>query len=150
MDTNKSTKKSERVIVPNKLGALFIFVLIIEGCSSSQHSRISNDQILEQRKKEYEHVTELIGQGSIKFLGGNGSSMERAIVVDGAKGEREGVAAEYIYISNEKGVRNRDWKLTAQSELVENKKEYDYLNIQSLKDSSVTDFYFDITGFYGK
>jgi hypothetical protein len=82
-------------------------------------------------------------QAKITFAGGNGSSQQQAIRIVGAKGEMDGVHAEYIWLK-----KNRpDCKPGTQS-LVQGKRIYDVMEIScGGKRQSV---YFDITGYFGK
>src|SRR6185503_8442521 len=47
---------------------------------------------------------------SIRFEGGDGSSQEKAIVILGAKGESDGVAAEYKYLELVYGPKGSAWR----------------------------------------
>jgi hypothetical protein len=84
----------------------------------------------------------------ILFEGGPGDSTENAVVIH-APDTILGVLAEYQYVGNLCGVRNRDWKLCMQSLVSGNSKTYDVLDIE-LKDGTRRTFYFDISDFFGK
>jgi len=86
----------------------------------------------------------------IRFNGGDGSSMENATIIIGAKNEKEVLAAEIDYISRKHGERGRYWKIVMQSNFRENNRYYDEFNIKDLKNDSRTSYYFDITAFSGK
>jgi hypothetical protein len=85
---------------------------------------------------------------SIRFEGGDGSSMPRAIVILGAKGERDGVDSEYQYLEMMYGPRGDTWNLVQQSLLDENGKKYDRLDIKRAGGQEAV--YFDITDYFGK
>jgi hypothetical protein len=85
---------------------------------------------------------------SIRFTGGDGSSIAKAIVIEGAKGEMDGVASEYQYLDALLGPRNVVWKMVMQSLLNENGKSYDSLQIERNGKTEV--YYFDISGYFGK
>jgi hypothetical protein len=84
------------------------------------------------------------------FEGGDGKSIENAIVIKNAKNELFGVASEYDFVARKHGVRNKDWQASSQSTTSNDGKIYDVLNIVLLADKSTVSYYFDITGFYGK
>lgn len=84
----------------------------------------------------------------ISFEGGPGDCKKNAVVIH-APNHILGVIAEYQYVGNQCGVRNRDWKLSMQSLISGNGKNYDVLDIE-MKDGTRRSFYFDITSFFGK
>ena len=88
------------------------------------------------------------GSGLIHFGGGDGSSMEKAIVILGAQGERDGVAAEYSYIEQLYGPRGAAWQTNSQSLLEKNGHSYDELEVDH--GGKTESFYFDITDYFGK
>jgi hypothetical protein len=89
-------------------------------------------------------------RGSISFSGGNGSSMEHAVVINNAKGSMDGVSAEYYYIEQVEGRRGDKWAMVSQALLSENGKSYDLINITIIETGKKKSYYFDITGFFGK
>ena len=84
----------------------------------------------------------------ISFEGGPGDCKENAVVIH-APNHLLGIMAEYQYVGNQCGVRNLDWKLSTQSLISGNGKNYDVLDIE-LKDGTRRTFCFDITDFFGK
>ena len=91
--------------------------------------------------------TELAGT-AIKFTGGDGSSMEKAIVIEGALNESEGVGAEYDYLDLLFGPQGSGWQLEQQSLLSEGGRYYDEMAI--VHGGVQASYYFDITAFFGK
>jgi hypothetical protein len=85
---------------------------------------------------------------TIRFTGGDGSSIKDAIVIEGAKGEIDGVPSEYQYLEMLIGPRRGNWKMIRQSLLNENGKKYDLLEIDH--QGKTESYYFDITGYFGK
>lgn len=81
---------------------------------------------------------------SIKDADRDGSSFERAIVID-KKNETEGVAAEYSWMRK----NHPEYTVGGQSLQHQGKLVFDVLHATA-KDGSKRDFYFDITGFFGK
>jgi hypothetical protein len=86
----------------------------------------------------------------IVYEGGDGSSVENAIVIKNATTERDGIAAEYAYIEKKREEKFKDWKPIQQATNVLNGKHYDAVSIQIISDNTTEKFIFDITNFYGK
>ena len=85
---------------------------------------------------------------SICFSGGDGGSIEHAVVILGAKGEQDGVAAEYKYLEMLYGPRGAGYTVSSQSLLEQNGKSYDRLDIE-VKGKPLGVF-FDISDYFGK
>jgi len=85
---------------------------------------------------------------AIRFTGGDGSSIKEAIVIEGVKGEIDGVPAEYQYLEMLLGPRKTGWRMIRQSLLSENGKKFDALEIDHQGKTEA--YYFDITGYFGK
>ncbi len=83
--------------------------------------------------------------GPLQFAGGDGSSVESAVVISGAKHEKDGIAAEHRYLSQHFG----SWFLKRQVLVNEKSRVYDRMEItdQNGKQRAV---FFDITDFFGK
>ena len=81
----------------------------------------------------------------ILFHGGQGYSIEDAIKVIGAKNSVQGVTAEYQYLTQRFGQKDKDWSLISQALLKENNKSYDKMSINV--DDKQIDLFFDITEF---
>lgn len=83
--------------------------------------------------------------GKLVFEGGDGSSIEQAVVIKNAKDEMEGVDAE------DKWVRkiHPGWRKGAQALMSDNGKSYDRIDYTTPKGETKT-LFFDITGFFGK
>jgi hypothetical protein len=80
----------------------------------------------------------------ISFTGGDGSSMDKAVVIHSAT-ERSGVHAEYDYLRQHfPGYQKGD-----QSVLQDKQRVYDVLHFTTA-DAKKMVIYFDITEFYGK
>jgi hypothetical protein len=86
---------------------------------------------------------------SICFAGGTGTSMKDAIVILGAKGEADGVAAEYKYLEKLYGPKGVGHTVEDQSLMEDGGRSYDRLGVH-LKDGRTLDVYFDITDYFGK
>jgi hypothetical protein len=83
--------------------------------------------------------------GPVQFAGGDGSSVESAVVIRGAKNEKDGIAAEHHYLSQHFG----SWFLKRQVLVNQKGRVYDQMEItdQNGKQRAV---FFDITDFFGK
>ena len=83
----------------------------------------------------------------ITYSGGDGSSLAQAVVIENAKGEGDGVAAEYAWLRD----KFPGFKMEGQSIVTGGKdgKVYDSLN-GTKADGTKATFYFDITAFFGK
>ncbi|MGH7286121.1 MAG: hypothetical protein ACRELY_31765 [Polyangiaceae bacterium] len=85
---------------------------------------------------------------SIEFQGGDGSSQKQAVLIHGAHGENDGVAAEYKYLEMVYGAEGERWNRREQSLLEDNGRSYDELDF-TLDGKNAT-IYFDITEYFGK
>ncbi len=85
----------------------------------------------------------------VSFKGGNGTSQEEAIIIDGAEDTAEGVGAEYYYIDRLREATGLELKLMKQSLIHDEEKHYD-LMLLGLDNGEDFELWFDITGFYGK
>ena len=81
--------------------------------------------------------------------GGPGDSPDTAVIVHATSTEK-GTPAEYAYVEAQCGKPGTDWMLETQSQSSHEGKEYDVLQVKSLKDGSSRTFWFDISSFFGK
>ncbi len=93
---------------------------------------------------------EQIANGQIQFVGGDGSSIEKAVVIKGAKNEEDGVEAEEIFITQKFGRKGIDWKFTGSSLVKERRKHFDVMAIVLLASNAKAAIIFDISSFFGK
>ena len=47
----------------------------------------------------------------VVYTGGDGTSIENAIIISGAGNSRNGIAAEYEYVAKKLGAKSVDWKI---------------------------------------
>jgi hypothetical protein len=80
----------------------------------------------------------------IQFKGGDGASQQTAVVIAGASGEEEGVAAEYMWLNKHFDA----WRREAQAHIQTGGRHFDKLDV-TMKDGSHA-FWFDITAFFGR
>jgi hypothetical protein len=115
-----------------------------------EQRKLAQEQKYQEMIRRQKGVKDKIANHDITFLGGDGLSMETAIVIKGAKNGQEGVDAEYVYISIKQGQQNVDWKPIEQSLLGDNGKSFDCIKIEDIKNSTKISYYFDVTAFFGK
>jgi hypothetical protein len=84
---------------------------------------------------------------SIRFVGGDGTSMHAAIVIKGAKGEQDGTAAEYKYL--DLLLPDVSHNVRGQALLEDGGRSFDRLDVELAGGKSMTVF-FDITDYFGK
>jgi len=84
----------------------------------------------------------------VKYSGGDGSSMERAVVIH-ATSSAAGVQAEYTYLSERHGQQGQEWGLESQALMEEDGRHFDALNVKTRDGQDLT-YYFDISEFFGK
>lgn len=84
-------------------------------------------------------------KGRIKFEGGDGSSIEKAIIITGTEDTGKGVKAEYDYLDR----KFRRYERLSQGLLDKDGKYYDVFTLKDPKGKQI-EVYFDITAFFGK
>jgi hypothetical protein len=85
----------------------------------------------------------------ITYTKGNGTSKRSAIIISGAKGEFDGVNAEYRLLYLIFSIIKKDWMVLRQELYVEGDRVYDRLVVED-EDGKVGDIWFDISSFFGK
>ncbi|MGG7036483.1 MAG: hypothetical protein ACI7YS_14995, partial [Flavobacterium sp.] len=128
----------KEIMYLKKIVSLFIISILTLSCSSMQTSNSELDYW--NKPPDLTNVT----------YEGEGKSAENAILIKNAMNERNGVAAEYAYISKIHGIKFVDWKPIGQSTITHNNKNIDIIDIEVINKSEKKSFYFDITEFYGK
>lgn len=83
----------------------------------------------------------------IQFSGGSGESYEDAVKITGVEKQSEGLDAEYKFISDKHGVKNRDWTVAGQTIIKEEKGIFDVIEIRLGSDSDRRIYYFDVSSF---
>ena len=82
--------------------------------------------------------------GFLSYSGGNGSSLQRAVVIKGASGEEAGIAAERLWLEQ----RYPGYDEGQQALLNVQGRHYD--QIQLTTSTGPRTVYFDVTDFFGK
>ena len=85
----------------------------------------------------------------IKFLGGEGTSIDDAIIISGALNTMDGIRAERIFIYKILSDETREWRIKTQELISTKDKHYDKITIQIYNGADRV-FYFDITDFFGE
>lgn len=85
---------------------------------------------------------------SALFSGGNGDSLDRAVIIDTDNADI-GVQAEYEYMANAFGKPFRDWMPLGQSLQKHDDKPYD-VHMIITKDGQHKTIFFDISRFFGR
>ncbi len=83
----------------------------------------------------------------IVFQGGDGESIDDAVVIVGVSKQDEGMDAEYSFISKKNGLKGKDWRIVGQTIVKENKKLYDMIEFELISSSERRIFYFDVSAF---
>jgi hypothetical protein len=99
------------------------------GCASYQGTKQQNETHLPK----------------IHFYGGPGDSYETAVQIDGASSQVKGMEAEYFYITGKLGKKDKDWRLVGQTMDREKSHVYDVLEVEVVKTSLHSFYYFNIT-----
>jgi hypothetical protein len=119
---------------------LLLFSLITISCATTSKTNSNTSDY-------WSKVPDL---SKVVYAGGDGKTIENAIIIKNAGNERSGVAAEYAFITKIYGVKFEAWKPAGQSTIIKDNKKIDLINIQTIPSNETISFYFDITEFYGK
>ena len=119
---------------------LFAFVFLLTSCATMQNKSTSMTNY-------YSQAPDL---SKITFVGGDGKTIETAVVIKNAQNERNGVAAEYDYIAKKHGQKFTSWKPLGQSTSSASGKMFDVIDIITIPGNEKLTYYFDITNFFGK
>lgn len=109
-------------------------LLVFTGCAGQRET-------VQQKKKAVPAIT---------FAGGNGDSFETAIIINGVDKQSESVAAEYRYLANLHGEKDKQWRVASQTITREEKNIYDVIEIEIIPSSEKRFYYFDVTRFTSK
>ena len=114
-----------------KLFTFFLMVILLN-CASRQTVDLRTQQ---------EKATQIVYQG------GDGDSMDDAVVIIGVSKQEEGLDAEYNFISKKYGLKGKDWRVVGQTIVKENKKIYDMIEFEITSSSEKRIYYFDVSAF---
>ena len=86
----------------------------------------------------------------VTFGGGDGGSLQDAVVIHGAANSLVGIRAEYRYLASRFGSRGTDWELDHQAmRQAPEGRSFDVMTI-TLEDGTQQTVFFDITEFFAK
>ncbi|HEX8378155.1 MAG TPA: hypothetical protein VF602_10065 [Pedobacter sp.] len=86
----------------------------------------------------------------VTYEGGNGKSIDSAIVIKNAENTRNGIASEYVFIAKIHGEKFKDWKPIGHATNTVNGRPIDMIKILLISKDETLSYYFDITDFYRK
>lgn len=87
--------------------------------------------------------------GPMYFEGGDGETIDDAILVLGAPTHSAGIKAEYDYLTQKYGRPGSDWTLEHQALVRSRNRPYDEMVIR-LADGTMKVIFFDLTDFFGR
>lgn len=120
------------------------------GCAAHRDD-LDPDLNASLRKRFAPDLIAKIDSGKIRFEGGDGSAVNRAVRIVGAANGNEGVAAEYYFISRRHGIQGTDWKAAGQRSFNDNKgRKFDAVVVQVSGQYTPDTYYFDISEFKQK
>jgi hypothetical protein len=125
-----------------KIIILLILINITVSCVTTQNTS--------SKSNETEYWSKAPDLTKVTYEGGDGKTVDNAIVIKNAENERNGIASEYAFIAKIYGEKFKDWKPVGQSTINKDNKKIDLINIQLIKKNETVSYYFDITEFYGK
>src|SRR5262245_19560383 len=85
----------------------------------------------------------------ITYSGGDGETMEEAVIIQGANNDLVGTLAEFQWLAEEFGQKDVDWRLETHSHGRMNEKEIDTIVLRLASGTRKT-IYFDVTESFGK
>jgi hypothetical protein len=125
-----------------KIILLLFLTNLIVSCVTTQNTK--------PKLSDTEYWNRIPDLTKVTYEGGDGKTLENAIVIKNAENERNGIAAEYSFIAKTYGQKFKDWKPIGQSTIVKENRKLDLINIETIPKKETISFYFDITEFYGK
>lgn len=87
---------------------------------------------------------------SLTAGGGNGTSYDSAVVLTGGNNLSAAVEGEYDFLSKLFGEKDKDWKVSEQTTVTENNKNYNMLQVEIFKTNEKHFYYFDVTWYTKK
>ena len=115
-------------------------VIVLAACAIA--GCVSKETVNLRRTRE---ARQLPRGRKIRYEGGTGESREQAVVIIGAEDLKEGVAAEYDFISELHGKKGKKWRVKGQSQVREAGRIYDMIEIRLIDSQRTHYYYFDIT-----
>jgi hypothetical protein len=120
--------------------SLVLSIFLMTSCTTMQN-KSTNMQNYYSQAPDLSKVT---------YEGGDGKTIETAIIIKNAENSRNGIAAEYDYIAKKHGTKFISWKPIGQSTSSNNEKTFDVINIITIPGNEKFTYFFDITDFFRK
>ena len=126
-------------------------IRVFQNGKSFEMETDSTGKIIERYdKNSLVHITTFLKEMGIElnqiiYEGGDGSSVENAIIIKNATTTHDGIEAEYTWIEKKHG----EYNTIKQSTKALNDKWYDIITVRLLSDNKIVKIFFDITDFYG-
>lgn len=131
---------TEIITIMKIFATILIFLFTLSSCATKKPNTTN----------AINYWTKPVDLIKVTYEGGDGKSIENAIVIKNAENERNGIASEYAFIAKIHGEKFKDWKPIGQSAINKEGKKFDSINIQLTNQNQTLTYYFDITDFYGK
>ena len=84
-----------------------------------------------------------------RYEGGDGSTVESAVIVRGAQSDLEGTAATFLWMHRHVGAKNDAWRLVTHATRREGLRAIDTFDV-ILRDGTPQSIHFDVTESFGK
>ena len=131
---------TQNLMKKQTLFTLLALVFLLTSCATMQNKSTSMTNY-------YSQAPDL---SKVTYEGGDGKTLETSVIIKNAGNERNGIAAEYDYITKKYGTKFTNWKPVGQSTSTNNGKKFDVIDIITIPGNEKITYYFDITDFYGK
>jgi hypothetical protein len=109
-----------------------LFILSIAGCAGRQSGTLKSQEA---------------AAAEVNYSGGSGESIEDAVRITGVDNQSAGLDAEYAYVAQKHGARNKDWRVTNQSVVQEKGKMYELIELELILTKEQRIYYFDVSAF---
>ncbi|HMA64158.1 MAG: hypothetical protein ACM31E_01110 [Fibrobacterota bacterium] len=109
-----------------------LIILSLAGCAGRQSSTLKSQEA---------------AAAEVNYSGGSGESIEDAVKITGVDNQSAGLDAEYAYVAQKHGLRNKDWRVTNQSVVQEKGKMYELIELELILTKSQRIYYFDVSAF---
>lgn len=109
-----------------------IILLSLAGCAGRQSATLKSQEA---------------AAAEVNYSGGSGESIEDAVRITGVDNQSAGLDAEYAYVAQKHGLRNKDWRVTNQSVVQEKGKMYELIELELILTKSQRIYYFDVSAF---
>jgi hypothetical protein len=109
-----------------------MIILSLAGCAGRQSATLKSQEA---------------AAAAVNYSGGSGESIDDAVRITGIDNQSAGLDAEYAYITQKHGARNKDWRVTNQSVVQEKGKMFELIEIDLIVTKEPRIYYFDVSAF---